>query len=283
MTLVRAEQPCREPLRPAQPPRCPEARQTPSRRRPLRGLRPLLLAGCLGLVACASMPAGREAEPRAAADYARVVASDIRTDADRRLDPARHPAQFLAFTGVRPGMRALDVSAGAGYTSQLLALAVAPGGMVYAQAPRPGQALTQRLEAHPQPALVIVARPFDDPVPPQAHDLDLITIVQNYHDIAYQPVDRAAMDRQLFDALRPGGHVVVIDHAARAGTGTADTRTLHRIDEAVVRRELTQAGFVLEAEGSFLRNPADTRERTSTNSPFPTDKFALRFVKPRHP
>jgi len=281
MTLVRAAQPCPEPLRPEWPRRAPGPRQNRLRRRVLSGLRPLLLAGCLALAACASIPGEHEAGSRTAADYAHVVASDIRTDADRRLDPARHPAQFLAFTGARPGMRVLDVSAGAGYTSQLLALAVAPGGIVYAQAPRPGQALAQRLEAHPQADLVIVARPFDDPVPPQAHDLDLITIVQNYHDIAYQPVDRPAMDRHLFDALRPGGHLVVIDHAARAGTGTADTRTLHRIDEAVVRRELTQAGFVLEAEGSFLRNPADTREHSSNNPPVPTDKFALRFVKPR--
>ena len=89
------------------------------------------------------------------------------------------------------------------------------------------------------------------------------------------------MDRRLFDALKPCGHLVVVDHAARAGTGTADTRTLHRIDEAVVRSELQQAGFVLEAEGAFLRNTADPRDQTSTDSKIPTDKFALRFVKPR--
>jgi predicted methyltransferase len=237
------------------------------------------LAALLALAACSTLPqGGASARP---ADYDAVVANPLRTDADRRIDAERHPQQFLAFAGVRPGMRVLDVSAGAGYTSQILALAVAPGGIVYAQTPRPSQALQARMAAHPQHDLEVVTRPFDDPVPPQAHDLDLVTLVQNYHDIANLPLDRGVMNRRLFAALRPGGHMVVVDHAAPVGSGTADTRTLHRIDEAVVRRELTEAGFVLEAEGDFLRNPADPRDRPSANSPFPTDKFALRFVKPR--
>jgi predicted methyltransferase len=82
--------------------------------------------------------------------------------------------------------------------------------------------------------------------------------------------------------LKPGGRLVVVDHAGRAGTGIGEGKTLHRIDESVVRAELAQAGFVLEAEGAFLRNPSDPRDQPSGNSPIPTDKFALRFVKPRH-
>jgi len=118
-------------------------------------------------------------------------------------------------------------------------------------------------------------------VPPEAPPLDLVTIVLNYHDISYLPVDRAKMNARLFAALKPGGRLVVIDHAARSGTGAADGRTLHRIDEMLVRQELTQAGFVFDADGAFLRNPVDPRDKTSNDSPFPTDKFALRFVKPR--
>ncbi|HSV19039.1 MAG TPA: SAM-dependent methyltransferase [Casimicrobiaceae bacterium] len=240
--------------------------------------RMVFLAALLGvatLTACTSMTSSD------AARFDAIVASPVRIDADRRTDAARHPTQFLPFTQVKPGMRALDVSAGGGYTSQLMALAVGPSGVLYAQAPNPGATLTRRLADHPQANFVVVARPFDDPVPPEAHDLDVITLIQNYHDIANLPVDRVRMNRQLFAALKPGGHYIVVDHAARAGTGTADTRTLHRIDEAVVRNEVTQAGFVLEAEGSFLRNPDDPRDKTSGDSPFFTDKFALRFVKPR--
>ncbi len=210
-----------------------------------------------------------------------VVASPVRTDQDRRMDASRHPAEFLAFTGVAPGQRVLDVSTGAGYTAQLLALAVGPTGTVWAQTPRPGPALTQRLEEHPQPNLIVTVRPFEDPVPEGIANLDLVTLVLNYHDITYLPVDRDRLNRRIFEALRPGGHYVVVDHSGRAGTGITEGKTLHRIDEAVVRDEVRKAGFALEGEGTFLRNPADTREESSNNPKVPTDKFALRFVKPR--
>ena len=197
------------------------------------------------------------------------------------MDAERKPAEFLPFTEVKPGMHVLDVSAGAGYTSQLLALAVGPGGALWAQTPKPGATLTKRLADHPQANFVVVERPFEDPVPDQAGKLDLVTLVLNYHDITYLPVDRAKMNARLFSALAPGGHFVVIDHSSRSGKGVSEGKTLHRIDEAVVLDEVRKAGFVLEAEGDFLRNPADTRDEPSSNPKVPTDKFALRFVKPR--
>lgn len=197
------------------------------------------------------------------------------------MDAERKPAEFLPFTQVKPGMHVLDVSAGAGYTSQLLALAVGPSGALWAQTPKPGATLTKRLADHPQGNFVVVERPFEDPVPDQAGKLDLITLVLNYHDITYLPVDRAKMNARLFSALAPGGHFVVIDHSSRSGKGISEGKTLHRIDEAVVLDEVRKAGFVLEAEGDFLRNPADTRDEPSSNPKVPTDKFALRFVKPR--
>jgi predicted methyltransferase len=248
--------------------------------------RPLLSSNCACLLVAAGLLAGCATtvpdDPKAAqARYASVVASPVRTDQDRRMDAGRHPAELLAFAQVQPGMRALDVAAGAGYTSQLIALAVGPNGTLWAQSPRPGPALGKRLEEHPQANFIVVARPFDDPVPPEAANLDLVTLVLNYHDITYLPVDRARMNQRLFAALKPGGHFVVIDHSGRSGTGVSEGQTLHRIDEAVVRSEVAHAGFVLEAEGAFLRNPADTREEPSNNPKVPTDKFALRFVKPR--
>jgi predicted methyltransferase len=236
----------------------------------------LTFGTALAVAACATPPAQQSAEARAQA----AIASPIRTDQDRRMDASRNPAQFLPFTGVAPGMVVLDVSAGAGYTSQLLALSVGPQGKVYAQRPQPGDALTKRLADHPQPNLVPVYQPFEDPVPKDAPRLDLVTIVNNYHDIVYQPVDRAKMNQRLFAALKPGGRLVVVDHAAKPGTGTSVARTLHRIDEAVVVAELTQAGFVLDAEGQFLRNPSDTRDASSGDGRVMTDKFVLRFVRP---
>ena len=72
----------------------------------------------------------------------------------------------------------------------------------------------------------------------------------------------------------------MIDHSAKAGADISVGKTLHRIDEAIVLAEVLKAGFVLEAESDFLRDPADTREESSGDAKIPTDKFALRFVKP---
>jgi predicted methyltransferase len=216
----------------------------------------------------------------AAPSYEQIAADPLRTDQDRRADETRKPAEFLQFAQVKPGMRVLDVAAGAGYTTQLLALAVGREGTVWAQGEGPSQPLQKRLSEHPQSNIVPVTRSFEDPVPEGVSNLDLITIVMNYHDIAYLPVDRSRMDRRLFDALKPGGRLVIIDHSAKDGTGVDAAKTLHRIDEAVVRQELTRAGFRLDAESNFLRVPADPREQAFFDMRTPTDKFALRYVKP---
>jgi predicted methyltransferase len=242
--------------------------------------RSLVAAFCMAALAgCATLQPANN--PTAEARALAVIADPLRTEQDRRMDASRNPAAFLPFTGVRPGMNVLDVSAGAGYTSQLLALSVGRDGKLWAQREQPGAALTKRLDDHPQANFTPVYRPFEDPVPPDLPKLDLITIVNNYHDISYLPVDRSRMNARLFAALKPGGHLVVVDHSAQPGTGISAGKTLHRIDETVVVSELTQAGFVLEAEGSFLRNAADTRDFSSGDGRMPTDKFALRFVRPR--
>jgi len=237
-------------------------------------------AAALVLAGCAALHGGSGNTAAPGVDAARVIADPQRLDTDRTMDARRHPAEFLAFAGVRPGMRVLDVAAGAGYTSQLLALAVGDGGTVWAQGTALRPALQKRLADHPQKNLVPAVRPFDNPVPPEAAPLDLITIVFNYHDIAYLPVDRVHMDRNLFEALKPGGAVVVLDHAARAGSGVSDAKTLHRIDEATVVNEFAAAGFRLERSGNFLRNPADARDKPSSDNDASGDRFALRFVKP---
>lgn len=236
-----------------------------------------VLALLLG--ACAAM---QSTQTRLGADQARaVVDNPIRTDRDRQMDASRKPVDLLAFAQVGPGMRVLDVSAGAGYTTQIMALAVGPTGKVWAQSPNPGQAITRRLADHPQANIVLSKRPFEDPVPEDATGLDLITLVNNYHDISYLPVDRAQMNRKLFAALKPGGRFIVMDHAAAAGSGISAGKTLHRIDEAFVRDEVRRAGFVLDAEATFLRNPSDTRDKPSTAAEHVSDRFLLRFVKPR--
>ena len=127
----------------------------------------------------------------------------------------------------------------------------------------------------------LLAQTIDTAPAENAPKLDLVTLVLNYHDITYLPVDRKKMNARIFEALKPGGHYVIIDHSGRPGTGITEGKTLHRIEESVVKDEVILAGFKLEAEGDFLRNPADTRSEPSGEPKVPTDKFALRFVKPQ--
>ncbi len=238
----------------------------------------LLLAAALAL----ATPSLRAAAADAATgpDYAAVVTSPLRTDEDRKADERRKPLQLLAFTQVRPGMNVLDVSAGGGYTTQLLALAVGPQGAVWAQGTKANSGMEKRLAAHPQAHIHLLVRPFDDPYPADAPRLDLITFVLNYHDVANTPTDRALMNRRLFEALKPGGHLVLIDHSAQPGSGLRDTNTLHRIDEAVVLGELQKAGFVLEERSPFLQDPTDPRTQAFWDRKEGTDRFALRLVRP---
>jgi predicted methyltransferase len=211
--------------------------------------------------------------------YKQAVASPIRTVEDRKADDKRKPLDFLQFAEVQPGMRVLDVATGSGYTMQLLALVVGNNGTVWAQNTQLQAALQKRLASRPQSNIVPVIRQFEDPVPDGVSQLDLITIIMNYHDIAYMPVDRAKMDQRLFNALKPGGHLVVMDHSAISGSGISAAKSLHRIDEKAVKDEFLKAGFQLEQEGDFLRNPDDPRDQAFFDMKIQTDKFALRFVK----
>ncbi len=226
-----------------------------------------------------ALTAARAAGP-AAPDYRAVISDPTRTDEDRKADERRKPLELLQFTQVRPGMNVLDVSAGGGYTTQLLALATGPTGGVWAQSTKANSAFDKRLLAHPQAQIHPLVRSFEDPYPADAPRLDLITFVLNYHDVANTKTDRALMDRHLFEALKPGGHLIVIDHAAAAGSGLRDTNTLHRIDEAVVVAELQAAGFVVEDRSNFLQDTTDPRTQAFWDRKEPTDRFALRLVRP---
>lgn len=238
-----------------------------------RIVRLALLLASLCPLAPASLAAG--------VDVAAVLASPLRSADDRQSDAGRKPAELLRFARVRPGMKLLDLSAGGGYTTQLMALAVGPAGKVWAQVEQSRPALERRLAEHPQANIELLLRPFEDPFPAEAPRVDLVTLVLSYHDIAYAPVDRAKMNRAIFAALRPGGHLLVIDHAARPGSGLQDAKTLHRIDEQTLRREVEAAGFRLEAQAGFLRNPQDPREQAFFDMTIPADRFVLRFVRPR--
>jgi len=249
-----------------------------------------------------------------------IVASPDRTAADLTNDKRRHPADILGFLAITPGITALDLSAGGGYTTELLARSIGPTGKVYGQSrPRPtapppkpanpegNSNPTVKPAAAPPPAgpprpspealadrssrltanhiaaapIVAVVRPFEDPVPPELDGkLDLVTLMFNYHDLGFLQVDRAAMNKAVFKALKPGGFFIIGDHSGRPGTGISESGTLHRVEEAFLRKEVEAAGFKLAAEGTFLRNPNDPRDKNTPDPPMPKDEFFLKFVKP---
>jgi predicted methyltransferase len=228
------------------------------------------------------MPQAWEVTPEIRA----MVASPDRSDADRKTDERRKPELMLAFAGVKPGMRVLEVGAGAGYSAELLARSVGPQGKVYAHNSPDAIARfikTRFDERAAKPVMgnvVKLIREFDDPVPGDLRGLDLATMLYEYHDTPGMGIDRTKMNRRIFDALKPGGYFVVVDHAAKAGSGVSAGPTLHRIDEALVRQEVEAAGFKFVAAADFLRNPDDPREATSSRATFRVDAFALKFVKP---
>jgi predicted methyltransferase len=218
-------------------------------------------------------------------DYAALMAAPDRSDADHQADKRRDPLPFLKFAALRPGMKVLDMGAGAGYSTELDARAVAPNGTVYGQNPpdfgeRGKAAFAARLATPAMKNAVSVERPFDDPAPPDVHDLDVVTFLFFYHDTTYMMVNRDQMNRKLFAALKPGGTLVIADHAAKAGADVSVGKSLHRIDEAILRREVEAAGFKVIAEGDFWKHPDDTRDFTTQRPTGPVDEFELKFQRP---
>src|SRR5262245_38586311 len=183
-----------------------------------------------GFAGCTGAPGEKPA-----ADYAAIVAAPDRSEADRNTDKRRDPVKLFAFTGVGPGMTVLEMGAGGGYTAELLARAVAPDGKVYAQEQPPvlqraADTYANRAKSPAMKNVDYVLRPFEDPLPPGVGNLDVITFFFFYHDTVYMGVDRAKMNRRLYELLKPGGVLVVADHSARVGDGTGVTKSLHRIE-----------------------------------------------------
>jgi len=221
----------------------------------------------------------------------RAVDASDRIAADRALDAGRHPAEYLAFFQIKPGMHVAELGAGGGYTSELLARVVGPKGKVYGQnspfilehfAEKPW---SERLKKPVNANIVRVDREFDNPLPDDVQHLDAVLMVLFYHDTVWMKTDRAKMNSAVFRALKKGGVFGIVDHAAAPGHGVDDAKTLHRIEESVVKREVEAAGFKLDAEADFLDNPDDHHDWSASPGAAgkrrgTSDRFVLRFVKP---
>ncbi len=256
------------------------------------------IAFALSLAACASEAPEPEATEAAyaASDYTMAINDIARPAADRERDAARKPGELLAFAQIDKGEAVGDYIMGGGYVTRLLAMAVGANGKVYAFQPdefiafRPEYATEQdeavRPYADEQGAPVHVF-PLRGPVaaPPFPEPLDTIITVMNLHDlfIPQMPEDTSGKAIQaLYDALKPGGTLVVVDHSAPDGSGTNTTGETHRIDRQAAIDALTAAGFELEEESDLYAAPDDPRTANVFDPAIQgkTDQFALRLRKP---
>jgi len=238
--------------------------------------------GCMGLMATPTPAAPT------AAEYAEALAAPIRPADDRARDAARHTAETLAFAGVQPGQKIADMIIGGGYFTRVFSAAVGPRGRVIAWQPAEFIAFQasygDSLAAADALANVDAIRsPIAAPDFPAG--LDLVFTAQNYHDLhlSMAPADTAVrVNAAVFEALKPGGLYVIIDHHAVAGSPLTAANTVHRIDIEAVKREVLAAGFVLDGESDLLANAADPRTANVFDGAIRgrTSQFMLRFRKP---
>lgn len=220
-----------------------------------------------------------------------AVADKHRPDEDRALDAQRKPMEVLRFSGIKPGDIVVDLMPGKGYYTRLFSRMVGSKGKVYALQPAEMDKVAPKgLESVRGFAgkdgyanVSVLVEPVNELTLPEP--VDVIWTSQNYHDL-HDPFmgspDMAQLDKRLFDALKPGGTLIVLDHAAADGTGTSKTNDLHRIDPAAVKAELIAAGFQFDGESDALRNPADDHSKGVGDPSVKgnTDRFIYKFRKP---
>lgn len=240
-------------------------------------------------LACAVAMGGVAQAAAPPAAVAQALADTARPVEDRDADQRRAAAELLTFANVRPGQRVADLVPGHGYFTRLLSLVVGTKGRVYAVVP------PRRLPSEPAPVddlkgittntrfanVQILEQRVQEFELPERVDVIWTSLV--YHEFHHLPqTDVSAINKRLYDALKPGGTLVVIDHAAQPGSGTRDVSTRHRIDEQLVREEILAAGFEFVGDSRALANKSDTRELPVFDDRIRgrTDQFVLLFRRP---
>jgi len=250
-------------------------------------MRKLAICAAAAVLLAGAVSAAIAAPP---ANVAAALADQQRPAEDRARDAARKPAEMLAFAEVKPGDKVADLVIGGGYFTRILAAAVGPTGKVYAYQPSEFTKFAKEYIEAPgkvaaaYPNVTPVITPFAEVAFPEP--LDLVFTAQNYHDFHIKEVPAGTaekVNRAVFNALKPGGVYLIIDHFAAPGSGLTVIDSLHRIDAKDVRTEVTAAGFVYEGAIEDLRNPADPRTANVFDKSIRghTDQFVYKFRKPR--
>ena len=218
-------------------------------------------------------------------DYvSKAVADPSRPKTDSVRDSLRAPAETLAFAGVKPGMAVAEFFPSGGYYTRMISDVVGPKGKVYGiDNPKWDKGEDAKMAAEPGHANVSIQLvKFGDFNLPQK--VDLVWTTQNYHDLhvaEYGPVDIAAFNKRVYDALKPGGIYFILDHQANPGTDDAQIAKVHRIEKSQVIKEVTAAGFKLAGESNVLHRTTDDHTKGSSDPAIKshTDQFLLKFQK----
>ena len=245
------------------------------------------IALALALTACATPPPA----PRTSADYAALLTAPTRPDGDKADDAARKPADVLAFININAGDTVLELEAGRGYYTELLAGAVGPAGHVIMQNPPEfanySPQITARLAGNRLPNVKLVTTHFDALGDVPAGSVDKVVWILGPHELYYTPKDSKGLGdatksyAEIVRVLKPGGTFIAMDHAAIAGSPTTTGGTIHRVDPAVVMKMATAAGLKFVDKSEVLANPADDKTKMVFDSTIRrhTDQFLFRFKK----
>lgn len=246
-----------------------------------------VMTGSVQAQTAAASAAGTSAQPA----WLAAAIHDPQREADAANDDRRKLAQVIAFAQVKPGDKVLELIPGGGYFTRVFSDVVGADGHVYAMFPneyakesKGDLEAMRKLAKQPHYANIsVLAQPAAKLSAPSS--ADVVFTSQNYHDYPDKfmgKIDPVTLDKQVFDALKPGGVFVVIDHAAQAGSGMHDTETLHRIDPKIVKRQVLAAGFEFDGQNDALHNNADSHELKVFDKSIRghTDQFMLRFRKP---
>ena len=223
---------------------------------------------------------GGKAAPAWAQDFKAILSNAERPANARALDAVRKPEEMLKFLRVKAGDKVADLMASRGYYTVILSQLVGEKGVVYSANPAVRDETRERFKNPLYANVKLLEGNMGTVALPADGSLDFVLINLDYHEV--DPADRAALNKRVLAALKPGGVYGVVDHAAQEGTGDSARKTLHRIDKALVVKEVTGVGFVLAKEGDMLKNPDDPRTESALKEQRgKSDRFVLRFEKPK--
>ena len=239
--------------------------------------------------------AGCTAGPSQTDLVAGAIANPERTDEARERDARSRPDAVLPLLDLQPGDTAADIFGGSGYYADLMAGVVGDGGTVllhnnaqYDKYVKAGN--DERYGGDARPPVRLLRSEISEPaLGAEPDSIDAALLVMSYHDLYYKPKDQPgpypdvpAFMSNLQTAMKPGGRVVIVDHAAARGTGSAAAQDLRRIDESFARADFEQAGFRFVASDPALRNPADDHSKMVFDAAIrgQTDRFILVFERP---